>query len=176
MTGASLTYPGLVQLDWMSAPACLMKPKLENSMPDQRFRLWGYLENNTNCAFRDETGLPVYYPGYFDESEKPLSSAEIAQYNTGAGMMPSAAGPSKPSLNTVQEVSPRPQSTADTVRISEAEDIGEEELETIEKAADAAFAGKAVRPTSAGTVGAESGDFQLLQSYAFKLLSKVLKT
>jgi hypothetical protein len=40
ITGASLTYPGLVQLDWRSAPACTMKPKLENSMPDQRFRLW----------------------------------------------------------------------------------------------------------------------------------------
>jgi len=77
----------------------------------------GYLENNTNCAFKDEASLPVYYPGYFDVQEKPLSSKEIAQYNNGAGMLPSAAGPPKPSLQTPEVNNSGLQST-DTVRIS----------------------------------------------------------
>jgi len=55
--------------------------------------------------------------------------------------------------------------------MQEAESDREEDLATIQKAADAAALDKA---PFAGAAGINGGDFQLLQSYALKLLSKVL--
>lgn len=56
--------------------------------------------------------------------------------------------------------------------MQEAESDREEDLATIQKAADAAALDKAPFAGAAGIIN--GGDFQLLQSYALKLLSKVL--